>query len=102
MISMNSNVRGLQSGLVSIVETNVQYQKFEWRENTYQTLRKNVGDARVEYSTSKAKFEGQYKPEGASTAARGAWTHRVVDSESNETGCDRWSYITYGGKGGNR
>jgi hypothetical protein len=30
----------------------------------------------------------------------GAWTHRVVDARSDATGCGRWSYITYGGKGG--
>jgi hypothetical protein len=47
------------------------------------------GEARVEFSTSKAKFEGRYKPGGAAKAALGAWTHRVVDSESDETGCGR-------------
>jgi hypothetical protein len=47
MISMNSNVRELQAGLVSTVKTNVEWQKFDWRENTYQTLRKTFGNARV-------------------------------------------------------
>jgi hypothetical protein len=102
MISMYSNLRGLQSGLVSIGETNVKWQKYEWRENTYQTLRKTFGDARVEFSTSKAKFEGRYKPGDTATAALGAWTHRVVDAGCDAIGCGRWSYITYGGKGGKR
>jgi hypothetical protein len=57
MISMNSNLRGLQAGSVSIIESSVEWQEFEWRDNTYQTIRK-IGDARVEYSTSKTKFEG--------------------------------------------
>jgi hypothetical protein len=102
MISLCSNLRGLQAGSVSIRETNVEWQKYGWRENTYQTLRKPFGDARVEFSTSKAKLEGRYKPGGTATAALGAWTHRVVDAGSDATGCVRWSYITYGGKGGKR
>jgi hypothetical protein len=80
----------------------VEWQKYEWRENTYQTLRKTFGDARVEFSTSKAKFEGRYKPGGNATAALGAWTHRVVVAGIDAAGCGRWSYITYGGKGGKR
>jgi hypothetical protein len=53
MISMISNLRGLQAGSVSIIESNVEWQEYEWIENTYQTLRNTFGDARVEYSTSK-------------------------------------------------
>jgi hypothetical protein len=55
-ISIRSNLRGPQAGSVSIIKTNVEWQKFEWKENIYQTLRKPFGDARVEFSTSKAKF----------------------------------------------
>jgi hypothetical protein len=62
MISMNSNLRGIQAGSVSIIKSNVEWQEYEWRENTYQTLSKTFGDARVEYSTSKTKFEGRYRP----------------------------------------
>jgi hypothetical protein len=47
MISMCGNLRGLQARSVSIGETNVEWQKYEWRENTYQTFRKTFGDARV-------------------------------------------------------
>jgi hypothetical protein len=54
----------------------------------------------VEYSTSKTKFEGRYKPGGTVMASLGNWTHRVVDSGSDDTGCGRWSYVTYGGRGG--
>jgi hypothetical protein len=104
MISMSSNLRGLQAGSVSIVETNFEWQKYEWRENTYQTLIKTFWDARVEFSTSKAKFEGRYKAGGKATAALGAWTHHLVDAGSDATGCGcgRWSSITYVGKGGKR
>jgi hypothetical protein len=102
MISMCSNLQGLRDGSVSIGETNVEWQKYEWRENKYQTLRKTFWDARVAFSTSKAKFEGRCKPGGTATAALGAWTHRVVDAGCDATGCGRWRYITYGGKGGKR
>jgi hypothetical protein len=34
MISMNSNLRGLQAGSVNIIESNVEWQEYEWRENT--------------------------------------------------------------------
>jgi hypothetical protein len=64
MISMSSNLRGLQAGSVSIGETNVEWQKYEWRVNTYQTLKNTFGDAIVEFSTSKVNFEGRYKPGG--------------------------------------
>jgi hypothetical protein len=32
----------------------------------------------------------------------GAWTHHVVDAGCDATRCGRWSYITYGEKGGKR
>jgi hypothetical protein len=95
---MSSNLWGLQAGSVSIIESNVEWQEYEWRENTYQTLRKIFGDARVEYSTSKQKIEGRYKPGGAVTADLVNWSYRVVDSGSDATGSGRWSYVTYGGK----
>jgi hypothetical protein len=102
MISMCSNLGGLQAGSVSIGETHVEWHKYKWRENTHQALRKMYGDARVEFSTSKAKFERRYKPGVTATATLGAWTHRVVDAGIDAVGCGRCSYITYGGKGGKR
>jgi hypothetical protein len=65
MISLCSNLRGLHAGSVRIGEAHVEWQKYEWWENTYQTLRKTCGDAIVEFITSKVKFEGRYKPGGA-------------------------------------
>jgi hypothetical protein len=56
----------------------------------------------VEYSKSKTKFEGRYKPGGTVTAALGNCSHGVVDSGSDATGCSHWSYVTYGGEGGKR
>jgi hypothetical protein len=34
MISINSNLRGLQAGSVSIIKSNVEWQEYEWRDNT--------------------------------------------------------------------
>jgi hypothetical protein len=62
-------------------------------------LRKTFGDAQVDYSTSKTKCEGRYKAGGTVTTALGNWSHRVVDSGRDATGCDRGSYVTYGGNG---
>jgi hypothetical protein len=53
----------------------------------------------VELCTSDVSFEGRYKPGGTATAALGNWIHRVVGSGRDPTGCGRWSYVTYGGKG---
>jgi hypothetical protein len=39
---MNSNQRDLRTGSVSIIESNVKWHKYEWRENTYQTLWKKI------------------------------------------------------------
>jgi hypothetical protein len=53
----------------------------------------------VEFCTSDVSLEGRYKPGGTATAALGNWSHRVVGSGRDPTGCGRWSYITYGRKG---
>jgi hypothetical protein len=98
MISMSSNLRGLQAGSVSIIEFKAEWKEYEWRENTYQTLQKKFEDAWVEYSTSRTKFEVRYKPVGTITAALGNWSHRIVSSGSDDTGCGSWSYVTYGVK----
>jgi hypothetical protein len=53
----------------------------------------------VEFCTSDVSLEGRYKPGGTATAALGSWNHRVAGSGRDPTGCGRWSYVTYGGKG---
>jgi hypothetical protein len=47
-------------------------------------------------------LRGDTNQGGGATAAMGSWTHRVVAAGSDATGCGRWSYITYRGKGGKR
>jgi hypothetical protein len=99
MTAMAVNLKGLQAGSLSMIETNAEWKHFQYRETTNQILRKTFGGARVEFCTSDVSFEGRYKPGGTATAALGNWSHRVVGSGRDPTGCGRWSYVTYGGKG---
>jgi hypothetical protein len=56
-------------------------------------LRNIFGTANVEFSTTKEKFENHAKPGGTLTASVGDWSHRVVKTGIEDTGCGRWSYI---------
>jgi hypothetical protein len=38
------------------------------------------------------------KPDGTLCDALGSWVHRLIGSRKDETGCGRWSYITYAAK----
>jgi hypothetical protein len=87
MTTMAGNLRGLQSGSLSMIETNVEWKHFQYRETTNQLLKKTFGGARVEFCTSDVSFEGRYKPGGTATAALGNWSHRVVGSGRDPTGC---------------
>jgi hypothetical protein len=57
MISMNSNLRGLQVGSVSIIKSNVEWREYEWRENAYKTLQKTFGDARGDTAHQKQNLK---------------------------------------------
>jgi hypothetical protein len=99
MTAMAGNLKGLQAGSLSMIETNVEWKHFQYRETTNQLLKKTFRGARVEFCTSDVSFKGRYKPGGTATAALGNWSHRVVGSGRDPTGCGRWSYVTYDGKG---
>jgi hypothetical protein len=70
-----------------MIETNVEWKHFQYRETTNQLLKKTFGGARVEFCTSDVSFEGRYKPEGTATAVLGNWSHRAVGSGRDPTGC---------------
>jgi hypothetical protein len=62
-------------------------------------FKKAFGAARLEYSMISDKFETTYhKPGGNVCGALGQMVHRVVDAGRDETGCGRWSYLTYAAK----
>jgi hypothetical protein len=65
-------------------------------------LVKAFGAARVDYSTTKDKFEtSPFKPGGTASAALRKMVHRVVKTGRDDTGCGCWSYITFNGKENN-
>jgi hypothetical protein len=98
-LTILERLRALQVGTIAFSETNVEWHKFLLCDNTQSLLQKAFGSARVEYSTSSSKFETTHnKPGGTLCAALGSWVHRVIGYGKDETGCGRWSYITYSAK----
>jgi hypothetical protein len=87
-------LRKLQAGGISLIETNVEWKKYEYGANTEKLLRKTFGSTRIAYSTSDEQVEeSHYKPGGTVTAALGHWASRVIRSGKDLTGCGKWSYI---------
>jgi hypothetical protein len=92
-------LRRLQAGGISLIETNVEWKKYDYRANTEKLLHKTFGSTRIVYSTSDEHVEdSHYKPGGTVTSALGHWSSRVLRSGKDPTGCGRWSYICLGKK----
>jgi hypothetical protein len=53
LIPIMKRLRNLQAGGIFLNETNVEWHKWDHRENSQQLLRNTSGGANVEYSTSK-------------------------------------------------
>jgi hypothetical protein len=77
-----------------LIETNVEWHKWEHLENAQQLLQNTFGSANVEYSNTKEKFESRVNPVGILAATVGDWSHRVVTTGNDDTCCGLWSYIT--------
>jgi hypothetical protein len=73
-------LESLQAGSVLLNETNVEWHRWEHRDNAQILLRNTFGGARGEFGTSKSKFESSYKPGGTLSAAVGPWANIVVKS----------------------
>jgi hypothetical protein len=74
LISGLKNLRRLQTGGISLIETNVEWEKYDYRANTEKLLRKTFGSTRIAYITSDEHVEeSHYKPGGTVTAALGDW-----------------------------
>jgi hypothetical protein len=52
LISGLKNLRKLQAGGRSLIETNVEWKKYDYRANTEKLIRKKIGSTRIAYSTS--------------------------------------------------
>jgi hypothetical protein len=64
---------------------------------------KTFGGAIMEYSTMGGEFETTYQKTGGTICgALVKMVHRVVESGRADTGCGRWSYLTYDAKDGKK
>jgi hypothetical protein len=90
----------LQAGGISLIETNVEWKKYDYRANTEKLLHKTFGSTRIAYSTSDEQVEdSHYKQGGTVTAALVHWASRVLRSGKDPTGCGRWIYVCLGKNG---
>jgi hypothetical protein len=94
-ISIMEKLRDLKAWCILLNKTNVEWHKWAYRENTQQLLSKTFDGARIEYSTSKVKFNSAYKPSDTLSNVVGSWSYRVVRSGHDEMDCGRWSYLTH-------
>jgi hypothetical protein len=102
-ITVSERLRALQADVIVFSETNVEWHKFQLRDNMQKIFTKAFGTARMEYITTSDKFETTYhKPGGTICGALGKIFHRVVDSGCDYIGCCRWSYLTYAAKDGKK
>jgi hypothetical protein len=88
-IPIVERLKSLQAGSVLLNETKVEWHRWEHCETAKKLLRNTFVGARVEFSTSKSKFESSL------SAAVGPWANRDVKSGQDGTGCGRWTHLTY-------
>jgi hypothetical protein len=89
----------LQAGTFGFHETNLEWHHKGYRDEFQKLLVKDFGAARVEWSTTKDKFEtSPFKPGGSASAALRKMVHHAVKNGWDESGCGQWSYITFNGK----
>jgi hypothetical protein len=89
----------LQTETVAFQETNLEWHNKGYRDEFQKLLYKAFGAERVDYSTIKNKFEtSPFKPGGTESAALEKMVNRVVKTSRDDTGCGRWSYITFNRK----
>jgi hypothetical protein len=102
LISVMERLKLLQTGNVAFNETNLEWHNKGYRDEFKKRLVKDVGALRVDYSTTKDKFETwPFKPGGTANAELEKMVHRVVNAGRDDIGCGRWSYITFNGKENN-
>jgi hypothetical protein len=86
LITVAERLRALQTELVAFLETNVEWHKYEFRENMQKLFTEAFGAVSMEYCTSSDKFETTYhKRCGTTCGALGQMVHRVIASGRDET-----------------
>jgi hypothetical protein len=99
LISSLKNLRRLQDGGISLIETSVEWKKYDCQASTEKLLRKTFGSTEIAYSTSDENVEeSHYKPDVTVASPLRYWASRVLRSGKDPTGCGRWSYICLGKK----
>jgi hypothetical protein len=99
LITVTDRLQALQTESVDFLETHIEWHKYELRENMQKLFTEAFGAARMEYCRSSDKFETTYHKRGGTyCGALGQMVHRVIASGRNETGCGRWSKMTYTAK----
>jgi hypothetical protein len=99
LISVMERLKLLHTGTIAFQEKNLEWHNKGYRDELQKLLVKAFGAARVDHSTTKDKFEtSPFKPGGTASAALGKMVHRVRKTGRDDTGCGRWSYITFNGK----
>jgi hypothetical protein len=99
LISVMERLKLLQTGTIAFQETNLECHNKSYRDEFQKLLVKAFGAKKVDYSTTKDKFEtSPFKPGGTASAALGGMVYRAVKTGWDDTGCGRWSYITFNGK----
>jgi hypothetical protein len=86
LITVVEILRALQAESAAFSETNVEWHKYELRENMQKLFTNAFVAARLEYCTSSDKFETTYqKRVGTTCGALGQMAHRVISSGCDET-----------------
>ena len=79
---------------LSLTETNLEWLKFNNRDNMKQSLKKWWDGAVFQTSTSSIPFSENYKPGGtASIVCGNHWVARIIEKGSDASGLGRWTYI---------
>jgi hypothetical protein len=103
LITVAEILHALKAEIIALSETNIEWNKFQLRDNMQKLFTKAFCAARMEYSTTPDEFKTFYnKPGGTARGALGQMVHHVVDSGRDDNGCGRWSYFTYAAKEGKK
>jgi hypothetical protein len=103
LIAVSERLCAIQAETIVFSETTIKWHKFQLRDNMQKLFTKAFGAARTEYSATSDKFETMYhKPEGTTCRELCQIVHHIVNLGREDTGCGRWSYLTYAAKEGKK
>jgi len=95
-------VHSLNTGLLGLAETNVNWHHPRVLGKFHKSLRKVWKHTALSTSSTKADFQSEIQPGGTITLACGHWTLRVLQKGVDPFGLGRWSYLTLRGNQGRK